>query len=171
MDQDIYSADCSRCFGLCCTALSFERSAQFGHDKMAGQPCQYLQQDFRCRIHERLDDLGYGGCDAFDCLGAGPRASAAFAAENWQRDPAVARKLYARFSQLLKLQEMRQALDTAASLEIPAEAHQHRLALFARVSAEADSGANEPTESSQEVLNDGKAFLRSLADILANSPR
>src|SRR5690606_33474470 len=36
------AADCSKCFALCCTALSFERGSQFGHDKPAGQPCQYL---------------------------------------------------------------------------------------------------------------------------------
>lgn len=166
MDETTYAADCSKCFGLCCTALSFERSEQFGHDKMAGAPCQYLQADFRCRIHERLDALGYGGCDAFDCLGAGPRASAAFAAENWRRDTAVARRLYARFSQLLLLQEMRQALNTAERLDIPVELHGKRLALLAEVGAEADSGAVNVTRSGQAVLNEAKAFLKGLASVL-----
>ena len=31
------------------------------------------------------EQLGYGGCEAFDCLGAGQRASAIFAAQNWRR--------------------------------------------------------------------------------------
>jgi len=44
------------------------------------------------------------------------------------------------------------------------------MALLARVSAEADCSANEPTDTGQEVLTEGKAFLRSLANILANSP-
>ena len=167
MDHSAFTADCSKCFGLCCTALSFERSAQFGHDKLAGQPCQYLQADFRCRIHERREDLGYGGCEAFDCLGAGQRASAGFAALNWRGDSAVARRLYARFSQLLLLQELRQALDTAATLDIPDALHAERQALLFRVEAEAESGADDVTVTAQAVLNEGKGFLRGLSRVLA----
>jgi len=167
MDEIDFSADCGKCFGLCCTALSFERSSQFGHDKLGGEPCQYLTRDYRCRIHDRLEDLGYAGCDAFDCLGAGQRASAAFAAENWQRDTAIARRLYARFSQLLLLQEMRQALDTAASLGIPDELHEKRRVLLARVGDESDCGSTDVTSSAQAVLADGRAFLKGLAAVLA----
>lgn len=166
MEDATFAADCSKCFGLCCTALSFDRSDQFGHDKLAGQPCQYLQADFRCRIHDKLDLLGYGGCDAFDCLGAGPRASAAFAGENWQRDTATARRLYARFSQLLSLQEMRQALETAASLDISQELHGQRQDLLQRVAAEADSGRSEASDVAQAVVADGKAYLKGLAAVL-----
>lgn len=167
MDETQFVADCSKCFGLCCTALSFERSNQFGHDKLAGQPCQYLADDFRCRIHERLEDLGYGGCDAFDCLGAGQRASAAFAGENWRRDTAIARRLYARFSQLLLLQEMRQALETAATLQISPELHQRRLELLETIGREADCDAKDATDASRAALVAGKDFLKSLAVILA----
>lgn len=166
MNKAVYEADCSQCFGLCCTALSFDRSDQFGHDKLAGQPCQYLQSDFRCRIHDKLDLLGYGGCDAFDCLGAGPRASTAFAGENWQRDTAVARRLYARFSQLLSLQEMRQALETAASLDISEALHSQRRDLLRRVAAEADSGHAHASNTAQAVVAEGKTYLKSLAAVL-----
>ena len=169
MSEATFSAECGKCFGLCCTALSFERSSQFAHSKLAGEPCQFLQSDFRCRIHERLDDLGYGGCDAFDCLGAGQRASAAFAVQNWRKDAAIARRLYARFSQLLLLQELRQALDTAASLDISAELHGKRLRLLAQVGEEADSSASDVTRAGQSILADGKAFLKSLASILASA--
>ncbi len=61
MTTDAFQARCENCFGLCCTALSFTRSDQFGHDKLAGEPCHYLQTDFRCRIHARREDLGYEG--------------------------------------------------------------------------------------------------------------
>lgn len=166
MEDATFAADCSKCFGLCCTALSFDRSEQFGHDKLAGQPCQYLQADFRCRIHEKREALGYSGCEAFDCLGAGQRASAAFAGENWQRDPAVARHLYARFSQLLSLQEMRQALVTAQSLDISEDLHRQRAELLARLGAEADSAHNEATADAQAIVGEGKAFLKSLAAVL-----
>jgi hypothetical protein len=163
MNDVTFVADCEKCFGLCCTALSFERSDQFGHDKLGGQPCQFLQSDFRCRIHAQREDLGYGGCEAFDCLGAGQRASAAFAALNWRNDSGVARRLYARFSQLLLLQELRQALHTAASLDISAGQHAKRLRLLEMVGREADSGAQTVTDAAQRALGEGKSFLKSLA--------
>lgn len=166
MENAIFTADCSKCFGLCCTALSFERSSQFGHDKLGGQPCQYLEADFRCRIHERREALGYGGCEAFDCLGAGQRASAAFAALSWRAEPDIARRLYARFSQLLLLQEMRQALETAAGLDLSVKLHGERLALLARVAEEADGYDADVTSTAQAVLGEGKSFLRGLADHL-----
>lgn len=166
MAETSFAADCQACFGLCCTALSFERSSQFGHDKPGGQPCQFLQSDFRCRIHAQREDLGYGGCEDFDCLGAGQRASAAFAGLNWRGDSSVARRLYARFSQLLMLQELRQALDTAAGLDISAEQHRRRKKLLDLVGGEADSGANDVTGSGEQILTEGKSFLRSLASQL-----
>lgn len=167
MDDAIFAADCAQCFGLCCTALSFERSAQFGHDKLGGQPCQFLQSDFRCRIHAQRENLGYGGCEAFDCLGAGQRASTAFAPLNWRGDSAVARRLYARFSQLLLLQEMRQALDSAEAIPISRGKHDMRERLLKQVGKEADSDAVDVTSSAQQVLAESKAFLRGLAEELA----
>ena len=86
MDHLDLEADCSRCVGLCCIALRLDRADGFGHDKLAGDACHHLDQNFRCRIHDRLEDLGYEGCDAFDCLGAGQRVTASFASLNWQRD-------------------------------------------------------------------------------------
>ncbi|MCP8888453.1 hypothetical protein [Devosia ureilytica] len=100
-------------------------------------------------------------------MGAGQRASAAFAALNWQRDPAVARRLYARFSQLLLLQELRQALETAAGLDISPHQHEQRRVLLERVGGEADSRADDVTATAQVVLGEGKSFLRGLAASLA----
>ncbi|MBJ3786678.1 hypothetical protein [Devosia sediminis] len=163
MDDVIFTADCEKCFGLCCTALSFERSSQFGHDKLGGEPCQYLASDFRCRIHERREDLGYGGCEAFDCMGAGQRVSAAFAPLNWRQDSGIARRLHARFSQLLALQELRQALETATRLDLPSDLHTRRLALLRDVAEDADSLTVDVTATGQAVLNEGRTFLRGLA--------
>ena len=168
MDDVTFASDCQKCFGLCCTALSFERSDQFGHDKLGGQPCQFLQSDFRCRIHAQREDLGYGGCEAFDCLGAGQRASAAFAPLNWRGDSGVARRLHARFSQLMLLQEMQQALQTAAGLDISPDQHVQRQKLLELVEAEAESGAQDLTNSAQRALNEAKNFLRGLAPELTN---
>ena len=167
MSEPDFSARCDQCFGLCCTALSFERSEQFGHDKLAGQPCQYLENDFRCRIHERREALGYEGCMAFDCLGAGQRASAIFAGHDWQRDAGVARQLHARFSLLLRLQEMRQALHTAGSLSLPQPLQQEREALLRRVGTVADSRGLDVDVDAHVVLAESRAFLKRLAPVLA----
>jgi hypothetical protein len=69
-------ADCSRCVGLCCVAPAFARSADFAIDKPADTPCPNLQADSRCGIHSTLRDRGFGGCTAYDCFGAGQRATA-----------------------------------------------------------------------------------------------
>lgn len=167
MSDPIFEADCTRCFGLCCVALSFERGPQFGHDKIAGEPCQYLASDFRCRIHAQREALGYEGCEAFDCLGAGQRASAIFAGENWRRDPAVGRRLFASFSLLMRLQEMRQALETAADLELEAALHDERRILLDRIAAQAESGQEMVIATASSALAEAKAFLKRLAPEIA----
>jgi hypothetical protein len=55
------------------------------------------------------------------CPRAGQRASAAFAARNWQRDGGNARELYARFAELLAFHEMREALIEARGLDLGVE--------------------------------------------------
>ncbi|WP_137153261.1 hypothetical protein [Devosia sp. FKR38] len=172
MSQDDLQADCSRCVGLCCVALSFDRSDRFGHDKIAGEPCYHLRSDFGCKIHARREELGYEGCIAFDCLGAGQRATALFAERDWRGDRSVALQLYARFSLLTKLQEMRQALLTAADLGLPAELEAERVALLARIVDIADGDAAAGTEAeigarADTALTQSKAFLRRLADVVS----
>ena len=167
MSNSVFEADCSHCFGLCCTALSFERGPQFAHDKLAGEPCQFLAADFRCRIHAQREDLGYDGCEAFDCLGAGQRASAMFAGDNWRRDASVARRLYASFSLLMRLQEMRQALETAAEMDLGPALHQERQALLAQIAEQAESGREDIADIASATLAEAKAFLRCLAPALS----
>jgi hypothetical protein len=160
-------SDCSRCVGLCCVALSFDRSDRFGHDKVAGEPCYHLDKAYRCSIHARREDLGYEGCEAFECLGAGQRATAVFATRNWRRDPAVARQLYARFAVLTKLQEMRQALTTAMDLELPVDLDDERLRLLGRIIALADGHDESIDSAAAAVLAQAKDFLRRLADVVS----
>jgi hypothetical protein len=70
-------ADCSRCVGLCCVVLPFQRSADFAFDKPAGEPCRHLADDHGCRIHSSLLGAGMRGCVAYDCFGAGQTVTAA----------------------------------------------------------------------------------------------
>ncbi|GAA1526772.1 pentapeptide repeat-containing protein [Kribbella lupini] len=79
-------ADCGSCFGLCCVALTFARSADFAIDKPAGEPCPNLQDDFRCGIHQKLRVKGFNGCTVYDCFGAGQKISAQ-AGTSWREQP------------------------------------------------------------------------------------
>jgi hypothetical protein len=162
-----FSAKCENCFALCCSALAFERGPDFAHDKAAGQPCHHLASDFRCTIHARREELGYDGCEAFDCLGAGQRASAIFATENWRRDPSVARRLYASFSVLLRIQEMRRALSDAADFEIGQALDEERANLLDRLSDLADSRREDVADEAMTSLKDARDFLRRLKSALA----
>jgi len=71
--------DCASCAAVCCIATSFDASEDFAFDKAAGVGCQYLGRDCRCAIHEELLDRGFRGCAVYDCFGAGPRVTRAFA--------------------------------------------------------------------------------------------
>jgi hypothetical protein len=66
-------ADCGSCVGLCCVALGLTRSADFAIDKPPDQACPNLMVDHRCAVHPVLAETGFGGCVAYDCLGAGQK--------------------------------------------------------------------------------------------------
>ncbi len=98
-------ADCAQCFGLCCVALAFARSADFAADKDAGEPCVNLDDDYRCGIHPALRERGYKGCTAFDCAGAGQKVSrATFAGTSWREaDAGLMFRVFAVMRQLHEL--------------------------------------------------------------------
>jgi hypothetical protein len=72
-------ADCTRCAALCCVWSAFDASDDFAFSKPAGVACPYLRRDHRCAIHDQLAGRGLRGCAAYDCHGAGPRATRLFA--------------------------------------------------------------------------------------------
>ncbi|QNP74445.1 pentapeptide repeat-containing protein [Streptomyces roseirectus] len=72
---DDLRGDCGSCFGLCCVALPFARSADFAFDKPAGTPCRNLLADHTCGIHTELRRRGMNGCTVYDCFGAGQKVS------------------------------------------------------------------------------------------------
>lgn len=106
-------ADCARCVGLCCVAPAFARSADFALDKPAGAPCPNLRPDFGCDIHDDLRPRGFAGCTVFDCLGAGPRVTRAFAGRDWRSDPSVAGPMFDAFSTARQVHELLFHLDEA----------------------------------------------------------
>ncbi len=110
------TADCTRCAGLCCVALSFARSVDFPVDKAAGEPCTHLQTDFRCGIHDRLRPEGYRGCTVYDCFGAGQQVTRAFGDVDWRAGPVPAAGMFAVFHVVRALHELLWLLESAGSV-------------------------------------------------------
>ncbi|OZI11690.1 hypothetical protein CEW92_10340 [Bacillaceae bacterium SAS-127] len=113
------TADCTNCFGLCCTALNIAASNDFAINKAAGTPCPNLQEDFRCKIHENLREKGFKGCTVFDCLGAGQQVSqVTFEGQSWREHPEIAEKMFQIFPIMEQLYEMMAFLAEALTYEV-----------------------------------------------------
>lgn len=110
--SDRLRADCSRCAGLCCVVPAFTASADFAIDKPARQPCPNLRDDSGCGIHDRLRPLGFPGCVAYDCFGAGQQVvQTTFGGAGWRDSPDVARSMFAVFPVMRILHELLWYLD------------------------------------------------------------
>ena len=116
-DDASLRGDCSRCIGLCCVALAFDRGGAFAFDKPAGTACPHLDGDYRCAIHDSLERQGFGGCARYDCRGAGQLVTSMFAGLSWHDSPAVARQMFRAFAKLREIQLLR---STMAQRHIPA---------------------------------------------------
>lgn len=101
------TADCTRCFGLCCVAHGFRMSASFAYDKPAGKPCRNLLANFDCTIHRTLRKQGFSGCTAYTCYGAGQKvAQDIFAGIDWRQAPQTAESMFQTFPMVRQLHEL-----------------------------------------------------------------
>ncbi|QFZ72835.1 pentapeptide repeat-containing protein [Streptomyces fagopyri] len=118
-------ADCGECFGLCCVALPFARSADFAIDKDAGKPCPNLAADSRCGIHTRLRQKGFTGCTVYDCFGAGQKVSqVTFGGQDWRSVPGErARQMFEVFPVVRQLHELLWYLNEALTLPAAGPVH------------------------------------------------
>ncbi|WP_335977810.1 pentapeptide repeat-containing protein [Streptomyces sp. CA2R106] len=106
-EPPLLRADCANCFGLCCVALAFTRSADFADDKDAGDPCRNLAADHRCGIHAGLRDAGYRGCTVYDCFGAGQHLSqVTFGGRDWRGAQDGGRAMFAALPRMRQLHEL-----------------------------------------------------------------
>lgn len=107
LDRESLRPDCGNCFALCCTALGFSRSTDFAIDKPAGTPCQNLDSDFSCTIHDSLRPRGFRGCTVFDCFGAGQNVSQnLFHGISWKAEPETTKDMFGTFKVVRQLHEM-----------------------------------------------------------------
>lgn len=109
-NQEIFKElkiDCQNCFGICCVALYFSKSEGFPNDKVGGKPCANLQSQFRCLIHENLDNEGLKGCTSYDCFGAGQKiAQVTFKGHDWRKSEKIANGMFDAFLIMRQLNEM-----------------------------------------------------------------
>jgi uncharacterized protein YjbI with pentapeptide repeats len=127
VDRLALVADCGSCFGLCCVALAFERSADFPVDKDAGDSCQHLDGGFGCSIHAELRSEGYRGCTVYDCFGAGQQVSqVTFGAVSWHEAPETSGAMFAALPVMRQLHEMLWYLVEAAERTTASE-HDERM--------------------------------------------
>ncbi|MET7457396.1 pentapeptide repeat-containing protein [Streptomyces sp. NPDC005574] len=124
-DQAGLRGDCRQCFGLCCVALPFARSADFAFGKEAGTPCRNLQDDHRCGIHTKLRQKGFAGCTVYDCFGAGQKVSqVTFGGQDWRTGPPErAGRMFEVFPVVRHLHELLRHLTEALTFPAAAPVH------------------------------------------------
>ncbi|MFE4704399.1 pentapeptide repeat-containing protein [Peribacillus simplex] len=124
-------ADCENCFGLCCVALPYAKSADFAFDKDGGTPCSNLKSDYRCGIHENLRAKGFRGCTVYECFGAGQKVSQlTYGGNDWRDNPASAKEMFDVFPIMQQLHEMLCYLNEALNLEDAKPLYQDLQAAF-----------------------------------------
>ena len=139
-DDGDLRGDCSRCFGLCCVALPFVKSADFAISKPAGTPCPNLEPTFGCGIHSRLRPSGFRGCTVYDCFGAGQHvAQVIYSGVSWREAPATMTEMFEVFPIVRHLHELLWYLDDALAREATAPLHADLRAASARTRDLADS--------------------------------
>jgi uncharacterized protein YjbI with pentapeptide repeats len=127
-------ADCARCFGLCCVALAFSRSADFAIDKPVGEACPNLDATFRCAIHDELRQRGFPGCSVFDCLGAGQQVSQAiYAGRDWRSNPVLGSQMFEVFARVRELHMLLWHLREALRLPAAQQLHRELSGAFERI--------------------------------------
>jgi uncharacterized protein YjbI with pentapeptide repeats len=120
--RESLTADCKKCFGLCCTALNIAASSDFPINKPAGAPCMNLQSDYSCQIHSQLRNNGFKGCTVFDCLGAGQVVSqVTFNGQSWRENPDIGMKMFQVFPIMEQIHEMIAYAAEALSYDIPGD--------------------------------------------------
>lgn len=168
--KDPLKADCANCFGLCCVALTFSRSADFAIDKDAGEPCVNLQEDSRCGIHSRLRESGFKGCTVYDCFGAGQKISqTTFEGQSWRQEPESRGQMFALLPVMRQLQELLWYLREAMRMPAAAALHGDLERAYASTEKLTLRGAEEVLALDIEAQRDTVNVLLTAASELARA--
>ena len=71
MSRIATQSDCSKCAALCCIAYPSDDMPGFAAEKGSGEPCPKLDSCGNCTIYPDRERLGFAGCIAYECFGAG----------------------------------------------------------------------------------------------------
>jgi hypothetical protein len=113
------TADCTSCAALCCVVFAFDRSESFGVDKAAGEVCPNLDSCGRCGIFNDRSRLGFSGCIAYDCHGAGQRVTQeVFHGTSWRDNPGLTTRMGEALSVLRQIHEKLLLLTAAETLPL-----------------------------------------------------
>lgn len=116
-----FKIDCSKCSGLCCTALFFSKIDGFPENKSAGKPCIKLQHNYRCMIHHELEKRNMKGCIGYDCFGAGQHVTQhIYKGETWQTAQEKSKEIFEVFVVIFQLYQIRYFLEESKTI-IPAK--------------------------------------------------
>lgn len=111
--------DCSSCAALCCVVFAFDQSESFAIDKGAGEVCPNLSNSGQCNVFDQRSELGFKGCIAYTCHGAGQRiAQEVFQGRSWRDDATLTHRMGEALSVLRRLHEQLAVLDAARSLPL-----------------------------------------------------
>lgn len=113
-----FKSDCNNCFGLCCVALPYGKSADFPFNKNGGEPCRNLCSNNLCSIHDKLRETGFRGCVSYECFGAGQHVSQSiYHGKDWRDGGKRAEEMFAVFPLVQKLYEMLWYLQQSLTLK------------------------------------------------------
>lgn len=104
--------DCSKCSGLCCTALFFSKVDGFPENKVAGKACIKLKNNYYCKIHNELEKKNMKGCIGYDCFGAGQHVTQhIYIGKTWSDSPECAQEIFDVFIIIFQLYQIRYFLE------------------------------------------------------------
>lgn len=157
--------DCANCASLCCVALPFDRSTHFAFDKAGGEPCPNLDSRGRCGVYTERDRVGFSGCVAYDCLGAGQRVTGEiFAGRSWRDDPSLLAPMSRAFGTMRRVHELLLLLNEAGKIALAPGERKTRAELERSLRPEtpwtAESLGNLQLEAIAARVNDFLASLR-----------
>ncbi|MGN1181640.1 MAG: pentapeptide repeat-containing protein [Faecalibacillus sp.] len=103
-----FVSDCCQCSGLCCIALYCFQSDGFPQDKPIGKPCIHLMNNYRCQIHQQLEEKKMKGCIGYDCFGAGQYLTHdIYHGITWKMHPEKITEICEMFIRIYRLFQMR----------------------------------------------------------------
>ncbi|MGL4731383.1 MAG: pentapeptide repeat-containing protein [Clostridium sp.] len=165
-----FKINCSKCSGLCCTALFFAKMDGFPENKPSGKPCSKLEKNYKCRIHKDLKKQKLKGCIGYDCFGAGEYVtSTLYKGKTWSDDKDISGEIFDVFINVFQLFQIRYYLEVA-KLEGLSKSMNDRIEKL--IEDNKDKCKNSPknilTIDIEEHRNKANKVLRDIIEYLCN---